>query len=120
MSLSRSLSTAFTLNGWIDGHEVESPDSRVWNLVVTVVVPAVFDVALEAVHGKVEGGIGARSRRFFSTPQIASSAAGFFRCSATMRADCTNMPPEPQAGAKPRPWKGSMTSVSSRTTQLGV
>ena len=39
---------------------------------------------------------------------MASSAAGFFLCSATKRALCTNMPPEPQAGSRMRPWNGSM------------
>jgi hypothetical protein len=51
---------------------------------------------------------------------MASSAAGFFWCSATKRADCTNMPPEPQAGSRMRPWKGSMISASSLTMLLGV
>lgn len=32
-----------------------------------------------------------------------SSALGFFLCFATKRADCTNMPPEPQAGSRMRP-----------------
>ena len=30
------------------------------------------------------------------------------------------MPPEPQAGSKIRPWKGSMISTISRTIDIGV
>ena len=48
------------------------------------------------------------------------SALGFFLCSSTNRALCTNMPPEPQAGSKIRPWNGSMISTMSLTMEVGV
>ena len=58
--------------------------------------------------------------RAFSWPKIDSSSLGERLWRSTKRAECTNMPPEPHAGSKIRPWNGSMTSTMSRTIDAGV
>src|SRR3990172_7138146 len=40
-------------------------------------------------------------------------------CSSTNRADCTNMPPDPQAGSYTRPENGSMMSTINLTIDVG-
>jgi hypothetical protein len=58
----------------------------------------------------------------FSVPQTntSRSAALSVWCWRMKSADCTNMPPEPQAGSKTLPPWGSMISVISLTTERGV
>ena len=65
-----------------------------------------------------------RARRmvvsFFSRPRKVSRSAGLPPCSATVRALCTNMPPEPQAGSSTVPRSGSSTWAMSATSDTGV
>ena len=112
-SLSRSLSTALTLNGGLARTKSNAPDGLVRIVVVAVDVAAVADVALQAVHGEVHaaqapGLVGLLDAEDGELGRRGSSCAR--RRSAR---DCTNMPPEPQAGSRMRPWKGSRISTSS-------
>jgi AcrR family transcriptional regulator len=56
----------------------------------------------------------------FSVPNTVSSRVALFWWRCTKAALCTNMPPEPQAGSKMRPWKGCRISTISRTMLVGV
>ena len=93
---------------FVDGVDVErrigEDEVEVAGAVVLVFVVRVglADVAFESVDGEVH----ARQSHGGADPFLTVNGEfrdGFFRCSCTKRALCTNMPPEPQAGSSTRP-----------------
>ena len=93
-----------------------APDAVVDVLVVGVALP---DVAGQAMHRQVHlaeaDGLGG-----LLLPVDRDLGVGVSLVLSTNSALCTNMPPEPQAGSKMRPWYGSMISTISLTRDVGV
>ena len=87
---------------------------------VLVVGVGLADLAAEAVDGEVHLGEPDGLVDSFLAVDRELGWSGSSGARSTKRADWTNMPPEPQAGSKMRPWNGSMISTISRTIEVGV